>query len=45
MLADRDVERISKVPGLGEISASTVIADPRRFQDEKKLNSWSGPAP
>jgi transposase len=43
-----DVERISKVPGMGETSASTVIAeiaDPRRFQNEKKLASWSGLAP
>jgi transposase len=43
-----DVERISKVPGLGETSASAVIAeiaDPRRFPDEKKLYSWSGMAP
>jgi transposase len=44
----KDVERISKVPGLGEVSASAVtaeIADPRRFQNEKKLSSWSGLAP
>ncbi|MEM3551193.1 MAG: transposase [Candidatus Bathyarchaeia archaeon] len=44
----KDVERISKVPGLGEVSASAVIAeiaDPRRFQNEKKLYSWSGLAP
>jgi len=44
----KDVERISKVPGVGEVSASTVIAeiaDPKRFQDEKKLFSWSGLAP
>jgi len=44
----KDVERISKVPGIGEVSASTVIAeiaDPKRFQNEKKLFSWSGLAP
>jgi len=44
----KDVERISKVPGLGETSASAVIAeiaDPRRFQNDKKINSWSGLAP
>jgi len=44
----KDVERISKVPGVGEVSASTVIAeiaDPKRFQNEKKLFSWSGLAP
>lgn len=44
----KDVERISKVPGLGEISASAVIAeigDPKRFQNEKKTGSWSGLAP
>ncbi|MEM3442751.1 MAG: IS110 family transposase [Candidatus Bathyarchaeia archaeon] len=44
----KDVERISKVPGMGEVSASAVIAeiaDPRRFQNEKKLYSWSGLAP
>jgi len=44
----KDVERISKVPGLGETSVSAVIAeiaDPRRFQNDKKINSWSGLAP
>ena len=44
----KDVERISKVPGVGEVSASAVIAeiaDPKRFQNEKKLFSWSGLAP
>jgi len=44
----KDVERISKVPRLGEISDSAVIAeiaDPKRFQNDKKLNSWSGLAP
>ncbi|MEM3551133.1 MAG: IS110 family transposase [Candidatus Bathyarchaeia archaeon] len=44
----KDVERISKIPGLGETSASAVIAeiaDPKRFQNEKKLYSWSGMAP
>jgi len=44
----KDVDRISKVPGLGEISASAVIAeigDPKRFQNEKKVAAWSGLAP
>jgi transposase len=44
----KDVERISKVPGLGEVSASAVIAeisDPRRFQNNKQVASWSGLAP
>jgi len=40
----KDVDRISKVPGLGEVSASAVIAeigDPKRFQNEKKVATWS----
>jgi transposase len=48
MVNKKDVERISKVPGLAEVSASAVIAeiaDPRRFQNDKKINSWSGLAP
>lgn len=48
LVNEKDVERISKVPGVGEVSASAVTAetaDPRRFQNEKKLNSWSGLAP
>jgi transposase len=48
MVDKKDVERISKVPGVGEVSASTVIAeiaDPKRFLNEKKLFSWSGLAP
>jgi len=48
MINKKDVERISKVPGLAEVSASAVIAeiaDPRRFQNDKKINSWSGLAP
>jgi len=48
MVNKKDVERISKVPGMGETSASAVIAEianPRRFQNDKKINSWSGLAP
>jgi transposase len=48
MVNKKDVERISKVPGLAEVSASAEIAeiaDPRRFQNDKKINSWSGLAP
>jgi len=45
MVSEKDVKRISKVPGLAEVLASAVIAeaaDLRRFQDDKKINSWSG---
>jgi len=48
LVNEKDVERISKVPGLGEVSASTVIAeigDPKRFQNDKQVASWSGLAP
>ncbi|MDJ0269636.1 MAG: IS110 family transposase [Aigarchaeota archaeon] len=37
-----------KVPGLGEVSASVVIAeigDPKRFKNDKQVASWSGLAP
>ena len=48
LVNEKDVERISKVPGLGERSASAVIAeiaDPKRFQNDKEVASWAGLAP
>lgn len=38
---DRDVKRISKVPGLGEVSALAGIAemgDPNLFQNDKQVD-------
>jgi transposase len=48
LINEKDVKRISKVPGLGEVSASVVIAeigDPKRFKNDKQVASWSGLAP
>jgi transposase len=45
LVDEKDVKRISKVPGLGETSASAIIAeigDPRRFHYEKHLSSYAG---
>jgi transposase len=45
---EKDVKRLCKVPGLGEVSASVVIAeigDPKRFKNDKQVASWSGLAP
>jgi len=48
-LVDRDVvERISKVPGMGMVSAAAVIAelgDARRFLGEKQVGAYAGLVP
>jgi len=48
LINEKDVKRICKVPGLGEVSASVVISeigDPKRFKNDKQISSWSGLAP
>ena len=45
---EKDVERIGKVPGIGQTSASAILAeigDPKRFEGGKKIASWSGLCP
>lgn len=49
MLVDRkEVERISRVPGVKEVSASSIIAelgDARRFPGEKQVGCYAGLVP
>jgi transposase len=50
LIADRekDVKNISKVPGVAQVSASSILAeigDAKRFADGKKIASWSGLCP
>jgi len=50
LIADREkeVKNISKVPGVAQVSASSILAeigDARRFADDKKIASWSGLCP
>jgi transposase len=45
---EKDVNRIGRVPGVGQLSASAILAeigDPKRFTDVKKIASWSGLCP
>jgi transposase len=45
---EEDVRRISRVPGVGQVSASAILAevgDPKRFEDGKKISSWAGLCP
>jgi transposase len=48
-LADRNlVDKLSKIPGVAPTSAYTLIAeiaDPNRFENQKKVGGWSGLAP
>ena len=46
--SEEDVKRISKVPGVGQVSASAILAeigDAKRFEDGKKISSWAGLCP
>jgi transposase len=50
LIGDReeDMKRISRVPGVGQVSASAILAeigDPERFENGKKLASWAGLRP
>jgi len=50
LIADRekDMKNISKVPGVAQVSASSILAeigDAKRFADGKKIASWSGLCP
>jgi transposase len=43
-----DVKRISRVPDIGQVSASAILAeigDPERFENGKKIASWAGLCP
>jgi transposase len=45
---EMDARRISRVPGVAQVSASAILAelgDPRRFSDGKKAASWAGLCP
>jgi transposase len=50
LVADRekDLKNISKVPGVAQVSASSILAeigDAKRFANGKKIASWSGLCP
>jgi transposase len=50
LIADRekDVKNISKVPGVAQVSASSILAeigDAKRFANGKKIASWAGHCP
>ena len=45
---EKDVRNISKVPGVAQVSASSILAeigDAKRFANGKKIASWSGLCP
>jgi transposase len=45
LVDEKDMRRISKVPGIGEVSASAIIAeigDPKRFENDKQVASYAG---
>jgi transposase len=45
---EKDVKNISKVPGVAQVSASSILAeigDARRFANGKKIASWAGLCP
>ena len=50
LIADRekDVKNISRVPGVAQVSASSILAeigDAKRFANGKKIASWAGLCP
>jgi transposase len=48
LVSKDDVEKISKVPGVGKVSAPAVLAeigDAKRFPSQKHVISWTGLAP
>ena len=48
LVSKRDVKIVSTVPGMGSVSAAAVtaeIGDAERFENGKKIVSWSGLAP
>jgi len=45
---EKDMKNISKVPGVAQVSASSILAeigDAKRFANGKKIASWSGLCP
>jgi transposase len=45
---EEDARRISRVPGVAQVSASAILAEigePKRFENGKKIASWAGLCP